>query len=230
MRNNLRIGAALVVLGAMLGSASAQGGGQPGWRLDFSHGPLDVVTVHYRDGTARPFYFMTFTLKNSGRTAAPLSLQAKVVVGSDPRKRRTHLALPHPDAEEYVRRLSRSSDLRNIQQLNQRKGDRARPTLPAGGSVRGIAVFGTFDREWDTARVTVSGLEPRVIHSRIRSYPNGFTVPHRGYSARNARVVKGAAGAEPEAKDVVLFHDVLWEMKYRRKGDEIAPHQDPIIL
>ncbi len=228
----LRIAPALLLLAAgVLGPARAEDGAA-NWHLDFSHDPLNVVTVHYKDGSARSFYYMTFKVKNSGGTDAPLALQFKATVGSHPLKRKVHYALPHPDAEETVRRIGRASQLKNVQQINRNgaKEKESRGALGAGQSLQGIAVFGTFDREWDVATITVSGLEPRVINTRVVKYGADFTVPHRGYSKWNAAVLKKAGDAEGKAQQVSLFHDVVWSMAYRRKGDEFAPHQDPILL
>ena len=228
----LRIAPALLLLAAgVLGTAWAQDGAA-NWHLDFSHDPLNVVTVHYKDGSARSFYYMTFRVKNSGSTDAPLSLQFKATVGSHPLKRKVHYALPHLDAEETVRRIGRASQLKNVQQINRNdaKDKEPRGALGAGQSLQGIAVFGTFDREWDVAGITVSGLEPRVISTRVVKYGADFTVPHRAHSKRNAAVLKKAGDTEGKAEQVILFHDAVWSMTYRRKGDEFAPHQDPILL
>ena len=105
-------------------------------------------------------------------------------------------------------------------------------TLKAGASIRGIAVFGTFNREWDIATVTVSGLEPQALHCRVRQYgDSGFTLAHRAYYHHNNRVrQKAGKGAETTEPQVVVSHDVIWKMRYRREGDEFGPHLDPIIM
>ena len=64
------------------------------WAIKFSHESLDVVTVPFKDGSARSFYIMTFTLENKGGTDAKLGLHVKAVVGSNPKKMKTHIALP----------------------------------------------------------------------------------------------------------------------------------------
>ena len=105
-------------------------------------------------------------------------------------------------------------------------------TLAVGQSVRGIAVLGTFHREWDEATVTVSGLEPAAISCRVRKYGSaGFTLVHRAYYHHNARV-RQQAGKDPQFTEasVILQHDVIWKMRYQREGDEYAPHVDPIHL
>jgi hypothetical protein len=194
------------------------------WSLRFTHEPLDVITVPYKDGGARTFNIMTFTLENDGKVAADLGVHLKAVVGSNPRKQRTHVAVPEPDAEEFVRRLSRTPDLKSVQDIN-RMGK-----LEPGAKVRGIAVFGTFDREWDVATVTVGGLEPRAIHARVRTYGDKFTYAHKAYYAHN-RAVRKAAGETP-GKDAyaVISHKVVWTMRFHREGDEFAPQLDPIVM
>jgi hypothetical protein len=98
--------------------------------------------------------------------------------------------------------------------------------------VRGIAVFGTFHREWDISTVTVAGLEPYARHCRVRKYgEGGFTVFHRAYDAHN-KAVLAKAGPEATFEDTyaILRHNVVWSMKFHREGDEFAPQVDRIIL
>jgi hypothetical protein len=199
---------------------------KPAWALTLTHGPLEVHSVTYKDGSARSYYYMTFKLENKSPTEADLALHFRAAVGSHPKKRRVLIATPEPDAEESVRRLARAPDLKNVQQINQMG------KLAPGKSVRGIAVFGTFNREWDVAYVTVSGLESTAIHARVRKFgAAGFTVAHRAYHLRNQRVLR-KAGKNPEFTEVhaVVKHNVIWKMKFHRKGDEYAPHLDPIVL
>lgn len=214
----------LLLLGA--GVAGQDAAREPAWGLTFTHGPLEVHSVTYRDGSARSFYYLTFKLENKSQTKAELALYFKASVGSHPKKRREFIATPEPDAEESVRRLARAPDLKNVQQINQMG------KLEPGESVRGIAVFGTFNREWDVAYVTVSGLESTAIHARVRKFGAvGFTMAHRAYYLHNQRVL-GNAGKDPEFTEVhaIVKHDVIWTMKFHREGDEYAPHLDPIRL
>lgn len=227
MKKSLAAGAVLLIvlcIGTWVGAQEADAA--PPWSITFSHKSLDVITVPYRDGSARSFYYMLFTLKNGGKTDAPTGLHIKALVGSDPRKQKVMRALPYHDAEEYVRRMSRTPALKNIQAINAMK------VLKAGESVQGIAVMGTFDREWDIATVTVSGLEPIGLSCRVRMFEGaGFTVAHRAYLRHN-RAVLGKAGEEAEFTEafVILRHDVIWRMVYNREGDEYAPQTDPIYL
>ena len=216
---------ALLLLGAgVAGQDDAARG--PAWRLTFTHGPLEVHSVTYKDGNARSYYYLTFKLENKSPTEADLALHLKAQVGTHPKKRRDFIATPEPDAEESVRRLARAPDLKNVQQINQMG------KLAPGSSVRGIAVFGTFSREWDVAYVTVSGLESTAIHARVRKFgAAGFTMAHGAYHLHNQRVLK-KAGKDPEFAEVhaIVKHDVIWRMKFHREGDEYAPHVDPIYL
>jgi len=195
------------------------------WSLDFEYQPLDTLVVSYRDGSARTFYVLPFTVTNNGQDEAPLGLHMVAHAGTNPKKRKEHIALPHEDAEVFYRRMARNSDIKNVQEINALK------TLAPGKSVRGLAVFGTFDREWDKARVVVTGLEPRAIPTRVRIFGNnGFTLPHRAYHEHNAEVMKKAGkDADFADKFVVLQHNVAFEMEFMRKGDEFAPQLDPII-
>ena len=195
------------------------------WKLTFEPDELDVAVVSYQDGSARTFYYLHFTLTNNGKNDAPLGLHMVAHVGSNPRKRKTHIALPQPDAETFYKRMARNSDIKNIQEINAMK------TLAPGKSVKGIAVFGTFSREWDTAKVVVTGLEPRAIPTRVRVFGgNDFTLPHRAYHAHN-KVVRKKAGKDADFSDkfVILQHNIAFEMNFKRKGDEFAPQLDPII-
>lgn len=195
------------------------------WQIAFSHEPLAVITVPYKDGSAKPFYILPFTLENRGTVAADLGIHVKAVVGSNPRKQRTHVAVPEPDAEEFVRRLSRTPDLKSVQEIN-RMGK-----LEPGAKVRGIAVLGSFDREWDVATVSVAGLEPRAIHARVRTFGDkGFTLAHRAYHGHNAAVRKAAGEAEGTDLYAIVRHQVIWKMQFHREGDEFAPHLDPIVM
>lgn len=215
---------ALFLLGA--GVAGQDAARAPAWSLTFTHGPLEVHSVTYKDGSARSFYYMTFKLENKSQTEADLALYMKAAVGSHPKKRREFIAEPEPDAEESVRRLARAPDLKNVQQINEMG------KLAPGSSVRGIAVFGTFSREWDVAYVTVSGLESAAIHTRVRKFgAAGFTLAHRAYHLHNQRVLK-RAGKDPEFTEVyaIVKHRVIWNMKFHREGDEYAPQLDPIYL
>lgn len=214
------VGALLVLL------APAAGQEQAPWALDFTHGPLETYSVTYKDGTAKTFYYMTFDVKNGSQAAAPLHLVIKATVGSDLKKRKVLPALPAPDAEESIRRLSRAPDLRNVQEINK-TGE-----LKAGESLRGIAVFGTFHREWDVATITVAGLEPYARECRVRKYGDaGFTAFHRAYAAHNQAVLaKAGAGATFQDVHAIVRHNVVWKMQFHREGDEFAPQIDRIYL
>lgn len=227
MKSTLAVPAAALAA-LLLGSAAAQEEAPPApWSLQFSHGPLQLITVHYRDGSYASAYYMVFTVRNPGPTDAPLSLQFKAIVGSNPRKQQTLLALPHPEAEEQVRRIARADDLKNVQDLNAG----GKGVLRAGESARGIAVFGAFNREWDVAVVRVSGLEPRAVQARVRGYGDAFTMVHRAWGERNHRVrEKAGAGAQWREFPAIVFHDVQWEMRFAREGDEYGPARDPIHL
>jgi len=207
-------------------TARAQESVKAPWQLTFQHKPLDVITVHYKDGSARSFYYMRFTIRNGSAAKAKLALEAKAYVGSNPRKRKVLVAVPEADAEEAVRRLASAPDLKNIQQINKLK------TLASGASLAGIAVFGTFSREWDTATVLVSGLESAALVSRVRKYGEaGFTIAHRAYTKHNQRVLQ-AAGKDAQYTEVnaIVQHDVVWKMRFHREGDEFSPQIDPIIF
>jgi len=195
------------------------------WSLKFENQPLDVLVISYRDGSSQSLYAMPFTVTNDGDAEAPLGLHMVAHVGSNPLKKKTHIALPHQDAEVFFRRMARNSEIKNVQEINAMK------TLAPGQSVKGLAVFGTFSREWDDAKIVVTGLEPRAIPTRVRVFgSNGFTLPHRAYHAHNAKVMeKAGKDAEYTDKMVVLRHNVALELDFRRKGDEFAPQLDPII-
>jgi hypothetical protein len=216
---------ALLLLGAGV-AGQDEAARAPAWTLAFTHGPLEVHSVTYKDGRARSFYYLTFKVENKSPTAADLALHFKATVGTHPKKRRVLIAAPEPDAEESVRRLARAPDLKNVQQINQMG------KLEPGKSLCGIAVFGTFNREWDVAYVTVSGLESAAIHARVRKFgAAGFTMAHQAYHLHNQRVLK-KAGKDPEFTEAhaIVKHDVIWKMKFHREGDEYAPHMDPIHL
>jgi hypothetical protein len=199
---------------------------KPPWAIKFTHKSLDVITVPYKNGDAVTHYYMLFKLENKGATDAPLGIHFKALVGSNPRTQETFYATPHATAEEFVRRLSRSSKLKSVQQINKMK------TLKKGQSVEGIAVFGTFSREWDISTVMVSGLEPHGLICRVRKYEGaGFTVAHGAYGRHNAAVLK-AAGENPEFTEAnaIVRHEIVWRMRFHREGDEYSPHLDPIYL
>lgn len=228
-----RFAMALAVLAAALaapGVARAQD--RALWSLKFTHEPLDTITVHYKDGSAHSFYYFTFTIQNDSGQDAELSLHVKAVVGSNPRKRKVHVAVPHPDAEETVRRIARAPGLLNVNQINRHNAPKNKPgVLKAGESLRGIAVLGTFDREWDVATVTVSGLEPNSLHGRVRKVGNSFTLGHHAYHLHNQRVLdKAGKDAGNTWVHAIIQHEVVWTMKFHREGDEFEPQLDPIIL
>jgi hypothetical protein len=224
MNRNL-LGGALGSLLLLLAPAAGEDPAPP-WALDLSHGPLETYSVTYKDGSAKTFYYMTLELKNGSPTDAPLHLVVKATVGADVKKRRVLPALPAAEAEESIRRLSRAADLKNIQEINKMG------VLKAGESVRGIAVFGTFHREWDVATITVAGLEPYSRECRARKYGDaGFTLFHRAYVAHN-QGVRAKAGADATFQDVhaIVRHNVVWKMQFHREGDEFAPQVDRIYL
>ncbi len=215
------IGALLVLLAPATGEDPA-----PPWTIDFTHGPLETYSVTYKDGSAKTFYYMTFSIKNTSQADAPLHLVIKATVGSDVKKRKVLPALPAPEAEESIRRLSRAPDLKNVQEINNER------ELKQGNALRGIAVFGTFHREWDVATITVAGLEPYSRECRVRKYGDaGFTLFHRAYVAQNQAVLS-KAGADATFQDVyaIVRHNVVWKMQYHREGDEFAPQVDRIYL
>ena len=120
--------------------------------------------------------------------------------------------------------MARSKDIKNVQEINAMK------ELAPGQSVKGIAVFGSFNREWDKATVVVTGLEPRAIPTRVRLYgADGFTMAHRAYNSHN-KAVKKKAGAEAAYTEpfVVVKHLVALKLGFHREGDEFAPQLDPI--
>lgn len=226
MASNRRLLAGGAVALLLLFSAASGEDPQPPWALDFAHGPLDTYSLTYKDGSAKTFYYMTFTLKNGSPVEAPLHLSIKANVGADVKKRQLLPALPAAAAEEALRRIARANDLKNVQEINALK------TLGPGESVRGIAVFGTFHREWDKATITVSGLEPYGRECRVRKYGDaGFTMPHRAYQAHNNAVL-AKAGAEATFQEVnaIVRHNVVWKMDFHREGDEFAPQIDRIFL
>jgi hypothetical protein len=224
MRRTLLTGALGALL--LLLSPSRADDVKPPWAIDFTHGPLETYSLTYKDGSAKTFYYMTFTLKNKGQEAAPLHVVIKADVHAGLKTNTMMPALPAPDAEEAIRRLSRAPDLKSVQDINKVG------TLNPGDSLRGIAVFGTFNREWDTAAVTVAGLEPYARACRARKWGDaGFTLFHRAYEEHNKAVLaKVAPDATFEDVYAIVRHNVVWKMQFHREGDEFAPQVDRIYL
>jgi hypothetical protein len=225
MSRRFLAGAAAAALLVLIAPARGEDPAPP-WVIDFTHGPLETYSLTYKDGTAKTFYWMTYTIKNGSPTKAPLCLVIKANVSAGLKKREILPALPEPDVEESIRRISRAADLKNVQDINKVK------ELKPGESLRGIAVFGTFNREWDSATITVAGLEPYARTCRVRKYGEaGFTVPHRAYYAHNQGVV-AKAGLDATFQDVhaIVRHNVVWKMDFHREGDEFAPQVDRIFL
>ncbi len=219
-----RLLAACALAAALSGGTPAQAA--PPWNLQLKHSNLESYTLSYKDGSATTVYYMTFELKNASQQAARLALylRADVQVGRSKIKRHTHHALPQKDAEEAIRRVGRAPGLKNVQAINAMK------MLAPGASVRGIAVFGTFHREWDTATIYVSGLESAALHCRVRKYAGaGHTIFHRAYKLHNDRV-KTKVGDITTYTEVnaIVKHDVVRVMRFKRKGDEFAANLDPI--
>lgn len=226
MNRRFLAGGAVVAFLLLIAPAPGQEEPAAPWQLDFTHGALETYSLTYKDGSARTFYYMPFTIKNGSTTAAPLHLVIKASVNAGLKKREVLPALPEPDAEEALRRISRAPDMKNVQEINK-VGE-----LKPGESLRGIAVFGTFNREWDSATITVAGLEPYARECRVRKYGEaGFTVPHRAYYEHNQAVHK-KAGADATFQDAhaIVRHNVVWKMDLHREGDEFAPQIDRIYL
>ena len=231
---NIRLAAGVIaVLMTLLGSGATAQDSKKTWELEFQRlGPMKVITVPYKDGKARSVNYFTFTIKNTSDVEASLALHIKARVGKNPRKAKTLIALPDADAEEFVRRMSRNDKLINVQQINRHNASGGPGKLAPGETLHGIAVFGEFDREWDEAVVTVAGLEPRALKTRVRKYGDaGFTLAHRAYLAHNQAVLE-KAGADADWKDVhcVVQHQVVWKMRFHREGDEFSAQLDPIYL
>lgn len=227
MRSKLTAVAVGLLLLPLSGAGAQEGEAAAPWFLKFSHGPLDVITIPFRDGSSQTFYYMTFEVENGSTVDALLGLHIRAVVTTDGgKKSRTHFASPSPDAEEAIRRITRAADLKNVQEINKHNAAQAQGVLKPGEKLRGVAVLGTFDREWDTAVLTVSGLEPRAIHCRARKFGDGFTLAHRAYREHNDRVRKAAP--EDSGTDVyaIVQHDVHWKMTWLREGDEFEPQMD----
>ena len=220
------LGVAVATLLALAFGGGAEAQDPAPWTITFKHKALDVITVPYKDGSATTHYYMLFTLKNGGSTDAALGVHIKALVGTNPKKQRTHLALPNKAAEAFVRRIARDPDIKNVQEIN------AMGSLKAGQTVKGIAVFGTFHREWDKAVISVSGLESYGVKTRVRKFEGaGFTLSHKAYTRHNAAVLKKAGdGAEFTETNALVRHEVLWVMRYHREGDEYSPQMDPILL
>jgi hypothetical protein len=216
--------AGLLAMAFAIPAASEEAKAFEPWAIQFDNQNLAVLVVSYRDGSARTFYYLPFTISNNRKVPAQLGLHIVAHVGTDPKKAHTHIALPHPDAELFYKRMARSKDIKNVQEINAMK------ELAPGQSVKGIAVFGTFDREWDKATVAVTGLEPRAIPTRVRQYgSDGFTMAHRAYNRHN-EAVKKKAGADASYTEpfVVVKHLVALRLGFHREGDEFAPQLDPI--
>lgn len=231
MNIKLTVGALAILLAFLGGGAVAEDSSLP-WQLEFSHRSLKTITVSYGDGSARSVNYLTFTIKNTSEVEASLTLHMKAFVGANPRKAQTLIALPDADAENFVRRLSRDETLKNVQEINRYNASGGPGKLKPGESLHGIAVFGEFSREWDEAVITVAGLEPRAIKTRVRKYGEaGFTLAHRAYFHHNNLVME-AAGADADWKDVqgIVEHQVIWKMKFHREGDEFSAQLDPIFL
>jgi len=195
------------------------------WAIKFENKNLDVLVVSYKDGSAKTSYYLPFTITNTGKAPAKLGLHMVAHVGTNPKKKRSHIALPHPDAELFYKRMARSKDIKNVQEINAMK------MLAPGKSVKGIAVFGSFDRQWNDVTIRVTGLEPRAIHTRVKKYgSNGFTLPHRAYNSHNKGVL-GKAGKEPDFTEhfAVVSQTIQYETMFTRLGDEFAAQLDPII-
>jgi len=222
-----RLLAACALAAVLSGGAAAQGAEPPPWTLEFKHSDLESYTLSYKDGSAETVYYMTFTVKNDSQREAKLALhiRADVQVGKREIKRKVHHAVPHKNAEEAIRRVGRAPQLKSVQQINDMK------TLAPGQSVRGIAVFGTFNREWDTATIYVSGLESASLHARVRKYAGaGHVLFHRAYKLHNDRVKEKVQDlANYTEVNAIIQHDVVRVLRYRRKGDEFAPQVDPIL-
>jgi hypothetical protein len=231
MNTRLTAGALAILLALFCGGATAQDSSLP-WQLEFSHQSLKTITVSYEDGSARSVNYLTYTIKNTSDVEASLALHFKAVVGKNPRKQQTLIALPDADAEEFVRRMSRNDKLMNVQQINRHNASGGPGKLNPGETLHGIAVFGEFDREWDVAMITVAGLEPRALKTRVRKYGDaGFTIAHRAYLRHN-KAVLAKAGPDADWKDVhgVVQHQVVWRMTFHREGDEFSAQLDPIYL
>ena len=225
MKITLAACAALLTLAFAL-PTHAQDDAKGTWALDFKPGKLDVLVVSYKDGSARTFYYLPFTLSNKSKVKAVLGLHIVAnVEGGSRLNNKTHIGLPHPDAEVFYKRMARSADIKNVQEINGMK------ELAPGQSVRGIAVFGAYNREWRSAEVVVTGLEPRAISARVKKFgASGFTLPHRAYYHHNKRVLKKAGkDADYTEPFVILQHSVARKLRFRREGDEFAPQLDEII-
>ena len=144
MNIRLTAGALAILLALLCGGATAQDTSLP-WQLDFSHRSLKTITVSYEDGSARSVNYLTFTIKNTSDVEASLALHIKALVGKNPRKAKTLIALPDADAEEFVRRMSRDDKLMNVQQINRHNASGGPGKLAPGETLHGIAVFGEFD-------------------------------------------------------------------------------------
>lgn len=234
MNKSLAAGAILLLLPWTGGAAIAQDDAAPEpWELTFTAQPLEAITVPYKDGTARTVYVLTFTIENESAATADLALHFRAEVGTDPRKKKVHYAVPDPDAEEFVRRMTRTPEMMSIAAINRHgAGDKGPGKLAPGEELTGIAVFGEFDREWDRAEITVAGLEPRALDARVRKFGDaGFTLAHKAYRRHN-EMVRAAAGEGAQGNDVhaIVKHNVIRRMLFTRKGDEFEPHLDPIHL
>jgi hypothetical protein len=234
MNKSLAAGAIALLLPWLGGGAIAQDEGAPEpWELTFTHKSLEAVTVPYKDGSARTVYVLPFTVENKSGATADLALHFRATVGTNPRKQKLHLALPDPDAEEFVRRMARAPDMLGVADINRHNAaEQGTGKLAPGEKLQGVAVFGEFSREWDKAVITITGLESGAIAARVRKYGDaGFTLAHRAYGRHNAEV-KQAAGEGAPTTDVhaIVQHRVVWTMHFSRKGDEYAPQLDPITL
>jgi len=234
MNKSLAAGAIALLLPWLGGGAIAQDEQAPQpWALTFTHKALEAVTVPYKDGSARTVYVLPFTIENKSGATADLTLHFRAMVGTNPRKQKLHIALPDPDAEEFVRRMARAPGMLGVADINRHDaGEQGAGKLAPGAKLQGVAVFGEFSREWDKVVITVTGLEPGAIEARVRKYGDaGFTLAHRAYARHNA-AVKEAAGDGASSTDVhaIVQHRVVWKMQFSRKGDEFSPQLDPITL
>jgi hypothetical protein len=186
-----------VALCGLAGTASSA----PRWKLGFTHGPLEWISVTNSLGETNVYHYQTWKITNA--TGAPRKLVLDIRIVTD--VNRTVIEGYYPDAEARIEAVLRK-DFKNVQELRGME-------LADGSSVEGVSIFKDVPPVAHVLDTRVSGIIDLVSWENGKNYAE-----KRVWSMKYTR-----RGDEYERQnDVIRLKEEGWvvegekkEIKYR---------------
>ncbi len=159
------------------------------WKLDFKVDRFSSVVYRDKTGKAETLWYLAFTVTNNGDSEAPLSLHFR----ADTDTKKKYFERTHKGAEKLIESRMKTDLLSSSERPK---------TLPAGESLKGIAILGQLDPQLDRITIKVSGLEDVVYRVGTKRF----------YRNRGLLLEWRRPGDEFQThRDVLKFTKRAWE-------------------